>query len=108
MTKKSLKNHERALRWEKKEVTKRVDDLLLQKAEAIADTMADAALDGNFQSQAYIMDKLFGKARQNIGLDGGEDGAPIVFMPSALVTKFALDKPVEEKGIPEYVEKSDN
>ncbi len=103
MTKKSLKNHERALRWEKKAVEKRVEDLLLKRAEPIAEAMATAAEQGSFQSQAYVLDKLFGKARQNVGIDGGQDGAPIVFMPSVLVKKFALDEPTKKIGEPDIV-----
>lgn len=96
MTKRSLKNHERGLRWEKKKVDKAVNEIIYKKAEKIVEVMADQALTGSFQHGAYLLDRAFGKARQNIGLDGGEDGSPVVFMPATLIHKFALDKPIIE------------
>lgn len=34
-----------------------------------------------------LFDRTFGKARQNIGLDGGEEGRPILIMPPELMQK---------------------
>ncbi len=106
MKKSALKNFERALKWEKKEIDKKVEQILLAKAEAIAEAMAEGAINGNYQQQSYVLDKLFGKARQNIGLDGGEKGTPIVFMPSVLMNKFGLDKPIPaiKEATPTYSE----
>lgn len=104
MTKRALKNHERALKWEKKKVDKAVEQLILGEAENIIGVQIQAAKDGHIQAGQYLIDRTFGKARQNIGLDGGNEGAPIVFMPTALVAKFNLDKPVVSKD--HYVEEA--
>lgn len=41
----------------------------------IAKLKADAETDSKVA--LWFADQLFGKARQNIGLDGGEDGVPV-------------------------------
>lgn len=84
---------EKALIWEKKKVDKAVQQLILARAEEIVNVQIDAAVSGNLQAGQYLMDRTFGKARQNLGLDGGEDGAPIVFMPAVLIDKFNLNEP---------------
>lgn len=93
---------EKALIWEKKKVDKAVQQLILARAEEIVNVQIDAAISGNLQAGQYLMDRTFGKARQNLGIDGGEDGAPIVFMPAVLIDKFNLNEP-----IPTHVLESD-
>ena len=92
-TKKKLEN---SIKWEKKEVEKRVEQLLLSKAEAIALTQIEAAQAGHVQAGQYILDKLFGKAKQAVDIESG--GQPIVFMPASLVTKFNLASPSPIEG----------
>lgn len=95
----SLKNHERTLKWEKRAVEKRVEELILKKAEDLIEAQIDAAMGGSIQAGQYLIDRTFGKARQNIGLDGGVEGTPVVFMPSTLINKFALNKPIESNVV---------
>lgn len=103
MSKRALTNLERAKKWEKKEVDKAITQLILSRAEEIVNQQIEASLSGSLQAGQYLIDRTFGKARQNIGLDGGQDNTPIVFMPSALVQKFALDKPLTST-LPEGVD----
>lgn len=42
------------------------------------------------RSRNHITEMIDGKARQNIGLDGGAEGAPIVFAPASLLKKHGL------------------
>lgn len=99
MTKEALKKHERVLRWEKTKVEKVVNQVILSKAEAIVEAMAAEALTGNFQHGSYLLDRAFGKAKQSMDIESG--GQPIIFMPTALVQKFALDKPIEAEKVEE-------
>ena len=45
----------------------------------------------------FILEQKFGKARQNIGLDGGEDGTPIgvVILPKKNASTLGADKQAE-------------
>lgn len=95
--KKLLSKLEKAKVWEKRLVDKAVEQIILSKAEDLINVQIEAALSGHIQSGQYLIDRTFGKARQNIGLDGGEEGAPIVFMPSVLVNKFKLLEPTKSK-----------
>lgn len=91
MKKSNLKNHERHLRWEKNKVDKAVNQVLMESAVPIAQMMVEVALtDRNPNVGDKILDRLLGKARQNIGLDGGADDKPIVFMPAQLMAKYAI------------------
>ncbi len=99
MTKEALKKHERALKWEKAKVEKAVNQVILSKAEQIVEAMAEEALNGNFQHGSYLLDRAFGKAKQSMDIESG--GQPIIFMPTALVAKFGLDKPIEAEKIEE-------
>lgn len=91
----SLKNHERALKWHKKDVEEAVKQQLFGQAKEITTALITRAKEGDVSAIKESYERMFGKVRQNVGLDGGEDGAPIVFMPTALIKKFALDKPIE-------------
>lgn len=91
MTKSKIEKYENVLKWEKKQVDKQVQQLILAKAEEIAATQINLALEGNAQVGQYLLDRAFGKARQQIGLEGSEAGSPILVMPSVLVNKFNLN-----------------
>lgn len=98
MLKKSTqKKLENSFKWEKRLVDKAIEQIILGKAEEIVNVQILAATQGNLQAGQYLIDRTFGKARQNIGLDGGAEGAPIIIMPASLVNKFALDKPLPLK-----------
>ena len=91
MKKSSLKNHERYLKWEKVKVDKKVNQLILEKAEEITDTLIDIGInERNPNVLNSLLDRAFGKARQNIGLDGGAEDKPIVFMPAQLLAKYEI------------------
>lgn len=94
---------ENTIKWQKRLVDKAVEQIVLSKAEEIINVQVGAALQGNLQAGQYLLDRTFGKARQNIGLDGGEEGAPIIFMPASLINKFALDKPLKTEIIQEFI-----
>lgn len=45
----------------------------------------------------FLLEQIFGKARQNIGLDGGEEGTPVMFVPAEIINKNHL---MEETNVP--------
>lgn len=100
MKKSSLKNHERHLRWEKVKVDKAVNQVILAQAVPLAQKLIEIAMEGNPNAINSLLDRAFGKARQNIGLDGGAEDKPIVFMPASLMAKYAIKpaKYTELKG----------
>lgn len=90
---------EKSLIWDKKKAEKAMNDLIYRETTDIIKAMADQAKEGSFQHGAYLLDRAFGKAKQQIDVESG--GQPIVFMPTALIQKFALDKPLEAEKIEE-------
>lgn len=79
------------LKWEKAKVDKAVNQIILKNAEELVDTLVDIAInDRNPNAINSLLDRAFGKARQNIGLDGGAEDKPIVFMPAQLLTKYNI------------------
>lgn len=91
MRKSSLKNHERALRWEKQKIDKAVNQKILERATDIVDVLIEIGIDDrNPNVLNSLLDRAFGKARQNIGLDGGAEDKPIVFMPGVLMAKYEI------------------
>lgn len=83
------------LKWEKQKVDKQVNQLILAKAEDLTNTLIDIAIgDRNPNAINSLLDRAFGKARQNIGLDGGAEDKPIVFMPAQLMDKYKI-KPAQ-------------
>ena len=88
---KSLKHLENHLAWEKKRVEQAANKLIFTKAEELVETLISIAItERNPQAINSLLDRGFGKARQNIGLDGGATDKPIVFMPAVLMDKFAI------------------
>lgn len=87
----SVKKLEQHLAWERKKVEAVANKLIYTKATELVETLISIAIDErNPQAINSLLDRAFGKARQNIGLDGGADDKPIVFMPAALMEKFAI------------------
>jgi len=58
--------------------------------------MVKNAIKGNVQAYNSLYDRLEGRPRQNIGLDGGEDGKPIVSEVNVSFKDYEDDKPVSE------------
>jgi hypothetical protein len=98
----SVKNLERYLKWEKQKVQKEMNNLIYQHAVPLTETLIDIAIsERNPNAINSLLDRGFGKARQNIGLDGGAEDKPIVFLPAELMAKYSI-----EKGV--YVPKEKN
>lgn len=97
MKRSSLKNHERALKWEKQKVDKAVNQILLSRAEEITEKLVERALEGDLGAITSALDRAVGKVKQVSEVE--HTGTTMVFMPQALVDKFALDKPIESNII---------
>lgn len=79
------------MKWEKAKADKAVNQLILAHATELTETLiAIAVEDRNPNAINSLLDRAFGKARQNIGLDGGAEDKPIVFMPAQLMAKYAI------------------
>ena len=61
--------------------TQKEIDELVENAKTLAKTNATVAM--------FLLEQVFGKARQSVGIDGGEEGAPIVFSE---IARQNLDK----------------
>ncbi len=86
----SLAKLERALKWEKQKQDVAMNALIVAKAVPIVNKLIEIGMEGNPNTLNSLLDRAFGKARQNIGLDGGATDKPIVFMPASLMTKYAI------------------
>lgn len=95
----SIKGLEKSLIWDKKRAEKVMNDLIYEETSTIVQSMVEQAKEGSFQHASYLLDRAFGKAKQQVDIESG--GQPIIFMPTALIQKFALDKPVEAEKIEE-------
>ena len=101
MSTSGIKGLELALKADKKRAEQAMEKAIYENVGGIVSSMVAEAQEGSYQHASYLLDRAFGKARQNIGIDGGTDGAPIIFMPAELIQKFALDKPLEAEKIEE-------
>lgn len=91
MNKRALTNKERFFKWEKEKTEKAMNDLIYSSATELVETLISIAIDDrNPNAINALLDRGFGKARQNIGLDGGAPDKPIVFMPAQLMEKYAI------------------
>ncbi len=104
MSSSGIKGLELALKADKKRAEQAMEKAIYERVGGIVDSMVAEAENGSYQHASYLLDRAFGKARQNIGLDGGTEGAPIVFMPTALIAKFGLDKPIDAEVMAEKAE----
>ena len=89
--KSALANRERHLKWEKVKVEKAMNQVIMAQAVPLAEKLIEIAMDGNPNAINSLLDRAFGKARQNIGLDGGAEDKPIVFMPAQLLAKYHIE-----------------
>lgn len=96
-----IKGLEASLKLDKKRAEQAMEKAIYDNTTKIVEAMVTEAQAGSYQHGAYLLDRGFGKARQNIGIDGGTDGAPIIFMPAEFIQKFGLDKPLEAEKIEE-------
>ena len=90
MKKSHIANLERHLKWEKQKVEKAMNQVIMAQAVPLAEKLIEIAMDGNPNAINSLLDRAFGKARQNIGLDGGAEDKPIVFMPAELMVKYGI------------------
>lgn len=60
------------------------DDLTAEQKEEIINQAIAKALNGSEKLLQFFLEQIYGKARQNIGLDGGEDDKPIAILTNAL------------------------
>lgn len=95
----SIKGLEQSLKWDKKRAEQIMNDLIYEETATIVQSMVDQAKEGSFQHGSYLLDRAYGKAKQQVDIESG--GQPIVFMPTALIAKFGLDKPIEAEKIEE-------
>lgn len=101
--KSTIQKIDRFVKWEKAKVDKAVNQLILSHAAELTQTLIKIAIDDrNPNAINSLLDRAFGKARQNIGLDGGAEDKPIVFMPAQLMAKYHI-KPatytaIEQRG----------
>ena len=109
MRDKHLENLERALKWEKRKIDRAVQQQIIEKAHVITDVLLDIGInERNPNVLNSLLDRAFGKARQNIGIDGGAEDKPIVFLPAELMLKHGIKaaqyselRPAEDDGNPE-------
>lgn len=62
-----------------------------EEIEKIVAMSVKDALDGKGDMQRYLMDQFFGKARQNVGLDGGE-GKPIQIIFDEAFKEYVINR----------------
>jgi hypothetical protein len=94
----NIENH---VKWEKKRVEKVMNNLIYQATEKLTTTLIDIAIDErNPNAINSLLDRGFGRARQNIGLDGGATDKPIVFLPAELMEKYAIKQGTKDVYTP--------
>ena len=77
-----------------------MEKAIYENVGGIVASMVAEAQEGSYQHAAYLLDRAFGKPKQAVEMSGA-DGAPIIFMPAALISKFGLDQPIEASKIEE-------
>ena len=88
-----IKGLEESLKLDKKKAERAMEKKIYENVDKIVTAMVTEAEAGSYQHGSYLLDRAFGKAKQAIDIESG--GQPIIFMPTALITKFGLDKPIE-------------
>ena len=89
-----IKGLEASLKLDKKRAEQAMEKAIYENVGGIVSSMVAEANNGSYQHASYLLDRAFGKAKQAVELSGN-DGAPIIFMPTALIAKFGLDKPID-------------
>lgn len=65
-----------------------VDDLTEEQKEDLLKVIFDKAIKGDSKLLQFLAEQIYGKARQNVGLDGGEDDKPILQQIKVLFKDF--------------------
>lgn len=99
MSKSGIKNLEASLKLDKKRAEQAMEKAIYENVGEIVTSMVAEAKNGSYQHASYLLDRAFGKAKQSLDIESA--GQPIVFMPTALIAKFGLDKPIEAEKIEE-------
>lgn len=100
MSKSGIKNLEASLKLDKKRAEQAMEKAIYENVGEIVTSMVAEAKAGSYQHGSYLLDRAFGKPKQAVGLEN-TDGSPIIFMPTALIQKFGLDKPIEAEKVEE-------
>jgi len=74
-----------------------IAEKVLAEADAIVGPQIEKAKKGDTQAFKEIMNRAFGMPRQNVGLDGGDEGEPIVFKDVSKMTPEEIDEYLREK-----------
>lgn len=99
MSSSGIKGLELALKADKKKAEQAMEKVIYENVQGIVTSMVAEAQEGSYQHASYLLDRVFGKAKQVVDVESA--GQPIIFMPTALIQKFALDKPVEADKVGE-------
>lgn len=94
-----MKGAELSLKFDKRKYEIEMEKQIAENVGGIVSSMVAEAQNGSYQHGAYLLDRLFGKTKQQVDIESG--GQPIVFMPTALIAKFGLDKPIDAEKIEE-------
>jgi len=57
---------------------KMVDDLTDDQKQSLLTTSLAKALEGDSRLSVFFLEQIYGKARQNVGIDGGDEGLPVL------------------------------
>ena len=93
MSTSGIKGLEASLKQDKKRAEQAMEKAIYDNVGGIVSSMVAEANNGSYQHASYLLDRVFGKTKQQVDIESG--GQPIVFMPTALIAKFGLDKPLE-------------
>ena len=99
MKKSSVKNLERALRWEKEKEKKAMNQIIMEQMRPLTETLIDIALtDRNPNAINSLLDRAFDKAAAPAVLDiqGEIQHKHVVFMPAQLMEKYAIEQAKEK------------
>jgi len=97
-----IKGLELALKADKKKAEQAMEKAIYDNVQGIVTSMVAEAQEGSYQHASYLLDRVFGKAKQVVDVESA--GQPIIFMPTALIAKFGLDKPIDDEVVAEKVE----
>lgn len=64
-----------------------LDYISLKEVDQLLEKAKELAQRGDSKMISYLLDHMFGKARQNIGLDGGEEGKALIIQLSEVIAK---------------------
>lgn len=74
-----------------------IAERVLNEVDAIVGPQIAKAKEGDTNAFKELMNRAFGMPRQNVGLDGGDDGEPIEFKNVSQMTPDEIDEYLREK-----------